>query len=346
MANDKKSKRFFPADPDKKIASVAPMAQPMPKSETHKPTFSPMLQGTGSNRLSQISTRTTSPDVDAITGVATISAEDFKVFIEGYQNLSGGLRVSTHKLLDVCAINLTRQNDFRGEGELQTAVMIPLEDYMRLCGIPLTKPSKDKTRRRVQEDLEALYSVSIEWREKSGKSVKDYAKMRIVSAQGIKSGMIHVGFSPEFAKYLTNAYIMQYPIALLKVDERNPNSYHIGRKLLLHFSMDNNQKKGTANIVGVRALLSACPDIPDYEDVMASDRHTDRRIRTPLEDALNALDFITWEYVNSKSAPLADGQILNTTFDEFRELYVRFTVKNYPPIVEKGFQEDRQIDEI
>ena len=295
-----------------------------------QPDFAAMLQGTGTNKLTQISTRSKTPEVDAITGVATITDGEYKVFIEKYNELAGGLRISTHKLLDACTIALTAQNNYRGHGSIDSAVSIPLEEYMKLCGTPLTKPSKDKTRRRVQEDLEALFSVSIEWREKSGKNVKDYSKMRIVTSQGIRNGNIFVRFSPEFAKYLTDAYIMQYPKALLKIDERNPSIYHLGRKLLLHHSIDNNQRKGTANIIGVHALLDVCPDLPSYDDVMRTGRQVDQRIKNPFENALNALNFITWEYSNSKGVPLTEAQLSSSTYTEFIGLFIKFTVKDFP----------------
>jgi len=308
---------------------VAPAIKPTHKDQTAD-AFSPMLQGTGSNNLSRISTKTATPYVDDITGVATITDGEFKVFFENYNELAGGLRISTHKLLDACAIDLTAHSQYRGNGEVKTAVCIPIEEYMRLCDIPLTKPSKDKTRRRLQEDLETIYSISLEWKERSGKVIKDYAKMRIVTSQGIKRGSIFVNFSPEFAKYLTGAYIMQYPKALFKIDERNPNGYHLGRKLLLHHSIDNNQRIGTANLISVRALLDVCPDIPTYEEVMSGYRHVDRLIKAPFENALDTLDFITWEYSNSKGVPLTKKQLDSVTYADFIALYIRFTVKDFP----------------
>lgn len=309
---------------------VKRIIQPLPVAEPEQSSFVAMLQGMGSNKLSQINTRSSTPIIDAITGVATIASGDFKVFIEQYNTLTGGLRISTHKLLDACAIALTAQSHYRGTGELNTTIAIPLAEYMSMCGIPLTKPSKDKARRRVQEDLEALYSISIQWKERSGKNTKDYAKMRVIASQGIKRGTIYVGFSPEFADYLTHAYIMQYPTALLKVDERNPNSYHIGKKLLLHHSIDNNRRRKTANLISVKALLEACPNIPTYEEVMREDRHVDQQIVKPLENALNALPFITWEYANAKGVALTEEQLKSGSFADFIALYVHFTVTDMP----------------
>ena len=132
------------------------------------------------------------------------------------------------------------------------------------------------------------------------------------------------------AKYLTNAYIMHYPMELLKVDERNSNSYPLGRKLLLHQSMNNNKKKKTSDIISVKSLLEVCPDIPMYESVMNEGRQLDQRIRTPLEKALNSLDFIAWEYCNSKGIPLTEKQLTSTDYKVFEKFYVKFDVLGFP----------------
>lgn len=291
--------------------------------------FQPMLQGTGTNRLTQVSTRSDSANIDEITGTATLSKGTLTVFIEKYKTLTGGLRVSTHKLLDACTIVLTAQNQFRGNAPLHTLVSIPLEDYMVQCNIPMTKASKDKTRKRVREDLETLYNTSIEWTEKTGGSnTRDYAKTRIITFQGIKSGNIFVRFSEEMADYLTHAYLMQYSMELFRLDERNSSAYYIGKKILSHHSMYTNQRKGTASILSVRALLAAAPDIPSYETVMASDRHLERKIIVPFENAMNALgNVITWEYANAKAAPLTPEQLADFSYDVFIRSYVTFDVR-------------------
>jgi len=264
------------------------------KGENSSPKFTALCQGHGSNEIININTRPANSRIDAITGAATITKGDYKMFIEKYNEL-GGLRLSTRKLLDTCAAILTKNNQYRGNGEVDRFVQISLKEYMQLLKKPLTKSTTDSVRKRVKEDLEILYFVSIEWRERQKGKTRDYQKMRIVTSQGIKQGNITIGFSPEFAHYLLNAYVMQYPYALLGLDERNANSYSLGRRLLLHRSMDNNTRKKTANIISIKSLLQACPDIPSYEEVMRNDRHIDWRIKTPFENALNALsDFITW----------------------------------------------------
>lgn len=322
--------QLFSSEDAETETKVSPSITPADTAEP-KP-FTAMLNGIATNQLTNISTRSNPPLVDTITGNATIEQGTLRVFIDKYSELTGGLRTSTHKLLDACTIALTEQNNYRGKDDkLNPLITIPLERFMELCGIPLTKPSKDKTRRKVKEDLETLYHISMEWTETSGRKTKDFAKMRLCDKVALVRGNIIFSFSIDMARYLTNAYLMQYPMELLKVDERNPNSYHIGKKLLLHNSMDNNKRKGTANILSVKSLLGVCPDIPTYEQVLATDRALDRRIKVPFENALNSItSFISWEYCNSKGVPLTTEQLQATDYGTFKNLFVKFDVLGVP----------------
>lgn len=260
------------------------------------------------------------------------------MFFEAYKDFRRSLRVSTHKLLDVCILELTRQNDYKGTKPLNTVVNIDIDDYMRKCGIPLSKPSKDKTRRIIAEDLETLYNASLEWTEREGnKKGKIFAKMRIIVAQMFGKRNVAVSFSQHLARYLTQeAYIMQYPLALLKLDNRNEAAYILGRKLALHHSIDNNNAKGTADIISVKALLEACPAIPSYREVMESksDRHLELRIIKPFEKALDSLEEVNllsfWEYCNSKHEPQTDTQLKSMGYEMFSNCYIHFGLANAP----------------
>ena len=322
--------QLFASEEAEENKKTAPTIAPAHARKTEA--FTAMLNGTATNQLANISTRSNPPKIDAYTKTATIEQGTLKVFIESYSELTGGLRTSTHKLLDACTLALTQQNNYRGEdSKINPCVTIPLERFMELCGIPLTKPSKDKTRSKVKEDLETLYHISLEWTETSGRKTKDFAKMRLCDKVAIVRGNIVFSFSPDMARYLTNAYVMQFPIELLKVDERNPNAYPVGRKLLLHNSIDNNKRKGTANILSVKSLLEVFPDIPTYEQVLATDRAVDRRIKTPFEIALNShSSFISWEYCNSKGIPLTEEQLQATDYNTFINLYIKYDVLGVP----------------
>lgn len=298
--------------------------------------FSPMLQGVGTNRLTRLSSRTSTAVIDDITGRATLNSGTLTVFIEKYNDLTGKLRLSTHKLLDICTIALTAQNEYRPESsshELNTTVVIPLEDYMTKCGIPLTKVSKDKTRRRVKEDLETLYNMSLEWSEPFGRHERDFTRMRVCDVVGVKNSNIIMNFSQPITRYLTHAYIMQYPAELLKIDERNPTGYYLGRKMIMHYGIYNNIKRGNRDIISVRALLEHAYDIPSYKTVMESDRHVEKRIIEPFEKSLDSLGaMLSWYYCNAGGEALTEVQLEKMSYQVFISSYIKYTVSNFPEL--------------
>ena len=317
--------------------------------EIQKSPFSAMLQGTGTNKLAQTSTRNKKPNVNTITGVATIMQDNHMTIIKNFNALRSDLRISTHKLLDTCIMALTAQNNYRGTGKIETKVTIPLREYAAMLGKPLTENTLRDFRKRVKEDLDILFNISLEWKEQNGTNTKDYFGIRLLESRGIKNNTIIVGFASTFAEYLVGAYIMQYPNSLLQVDERNPSTYHLGRKLALHHSIDNNQRKGTASIIGVQTLLNVCPDIPTYEEVMTGDRAIERRIKMPFENALNSLVdtgvLEKWEYSNFKGMPLSDEQLVSNSYEDFIALYINFTVKDFPdptPRLERQAEETKK----
>ena len=205
------------------------------------------------------------------------------------------------------------------------------------------KDVKD-ARKRLKEALDTLYSISLEWEEKSRSEVKNYTKMRICESQGINRGIASFTFTADMANYLNQAYIMQYPLELLAISERNPNAYPIARKLALHHSIDNNHKKGTANIISVAKLLEVAPEIPSIETVRAVNGSWGERIKGALEKALDTIsDIIPWEYSNSKGAPLTDSQLDISDYDTFIKLYIKFDILGAPDPTERLEEKKKRV---
>lgn len=278
--------------------------------------FVPLLNGTATNAFSIIGRKAKPTRINQLAdNEATIESGDFKVFIEKYSNKKT-LKVGVVKLLDILAIKLTTLNHYKAKdaNTLKRTVTFSLDEYMTYLDI---KDVKD-ARKRLKEALDTLYSISLEWEEKSRGEVKNYTKMRICEAQGINRGITSFTFTADMANYLNQAYIMQYPLELLAISERNPNAYPIARKLALHHSIDNNHKKGTANIISIAKLLEVAPEIPNIEAVRKVNGSWSERIRGALEKALDTIsDIIPWEYSNSKGAPLTDSQLDISDYDTF-----------------------------
>ena len=303
-----------------------------------KMNFCPMLNGTATNRLAVIG-RSAKPTRTNLLDEATIENGDLKVFIEKYSDKKS-LKVGTIKLLDLLAVELAKVNHFREKdtSKIQTTVTFSLDDYMGYLGIPNPENpnARKEARKKLKEGLDTLYSISLEWEEKSRGEVKNYTKMRICEAQGINRGIASFTFTADMANYLNQAYIMQYPLGLLAISECNPNAYPIARKLALHHSIDNNYKKGTANIISVAKLLEVAPEIPSIEAVRKVNGSWSERIRGSLEKALDALEgIVSWEYSNSNSVPLTDKQLELSDYETFIKLFVKFDIKGAPDPTER-----------
>ena len=118
---------------------------------------------------------------------------------------------------------------------------------------------------------------------------------------------------------------MQYSVSILKFDSRNVNLYTLGRKLALHYSIDNNIKKGTNNKVSVKTALEYCPAIPSYETVLASDRQINRRIYDAFEKTFEDLGF-NCQLVNSDGTLVDGADLYGMKFTEYQKLYLYFSI--------------------
>lgn len=312
-----------------------------------------MYQGTATNKLSTIDTKKII--VDSITGNATIEDNGIKILLENHKKLKAGLRISTQKLLDMSIIYLTANNHYKETdiNKVNTDISISLKEYARFLGYDVTlhinensaeeeiekeksrvKNLIGKIRTKVKEDLETLDKMILSWVEpKKGKkgSDLDYENIRILQKHGIKNGVINLRFTQDIAFYLNNSYLTNYPTKLLTLDERNPLSYQLGRKLSLHNNIENNIKNGTQNIIGIKTLLKNIGSLRTLEEINEKDPgHWEERIKNPLENALNILQdkeiLKYWEYSNTKGIPLKDEQIEINNYKIFEELYIHFEI--------------------
>ncbi|HEL1741464.1 TPA: RepB family plasmid replication initiator protein [Streptococcus suis] len=255
--------------------------------------FVPLLNGTATNAFSIIGRKAKPTRINQLAdNEATIENGDFKVFIEKYSNKKT-LKVGVVKLLDILAIKLTKLNHYKAKdaNTLKRTVTFSLDEYMTYLGIKNIDNANNRksARKRLKEALDTLYSISLEWEEKSRGEVKNYTKMRICESQGINRGIASFTFTSDMANYLNQAYIMQYPLELLAISECNPNAYPIARKLALHHSIDNNHKKGTANIISIAKLLEVAPEIPNIEAVRKVSGSWSERIRGSLEKDITSI---------------------------------------------------------
>ena len=298
--------------------------------------YSPMLHGVATTLFTQIVTAVNLPDIDPLTGAAMYRKGDLDLTIEHAEDVRADISVQTHKLFDVLVLALGAQNTYRcPKKKKKTQVAISLDEYLALCAKPRTKASKDELRKAVSKDLDILYRISIEWYELRGGKTQHFLKMRLFDRIGIINGYIVVNFTSQMAEYLTHAYVTQYPLALLTVDGRQRAAYYAGKKLAYHYGLRQNQKKGSQNCISVSKLLEAIPEIPSIDVINKTDTgHWARRIRIPLERALNALIqkgvLTCWKYCLSGKQEIPDFEKYSVSYAEFNKLYIHFELKDYP----------------
>lgn len=322
------------------------------------PFFSPLLNGPVTNALSTISTKPKNVKVNR-SDEATATKNGITIMIEDYSSLSVKLRPSALKLFDTATCFLTTGSINHVQGENET-VHFSLIDYARECNIdvdPLPCDSPDEAakeisrakanlrefKKEVTADLKALSKTRISWTNTDMRPGEppDFVNISIFPKVGIKSGEIIVTFFSDIADYLfARNYIMQYPLSLRGIPNTNPNCYAIGRKLALHASLDANVMAGRADRISVKALLQAAPEIQSYDEMVASgNRNWKARIKKPLEDSLNLLvDYgvlTGWEYCGTKGTQLTTGEKETTSYPNYENFLVHFTMNNAPDQTER-----------
>lgn len=320
--------------------------------------FLPMLNAAASNDIMRLTIKGMTPDTFSKKAIFE-TADGRKVTIEHFDKLQGVLSTSAKKILDTALLYLTSNNYYGAtRNSITPTVEIPLIEYGEACGYSLTpqimETPEEQTaeNRRVQERIKELkknirrdlHDISeILWtcEETNAKNKGNYKEMRIVSSHGISKGLIRINFDVDAAAYFAKSYVMQYPTALLKHDNRKPNAYVIGRKIAYHNSMDSNAAAGTNNTLAVKTLLADAPEIPTIEDIKArGQRNWKDKIKKPLEIALDeniAVGLISkWEYRDPATGKTYTSDTAQPmTWTQYNKLMVDFIMVDPPDQTER-----------
>jgi len=317
MIDRKKPYNKEPWDNLKRIQNITPSVTPVAEPPS---TFHPIRQGSATNLLTKTRARVgVNTELDPITDVATITRGGLTLFFSDFSNMVSGLKQSTYKLLD--ALTLT----FTEGGAKSTTVQLPLQRYMDHCGLK----DRKEARKQVVLDLEVLFNLRLSYKGRS-KREQDFADIRLCDAKAISNGVITFNFSQPFYSMLMGFSVMPYPEQLLRLNAKyNPNSYYLGRKIAEHKRM--NAGKSNEDIIAVATLLQVCPDLPSYEEIMATSKHVDQRIIQPFERDMNALsEMLAWEYCHRNGATLTDEELLTFEYKTFSSCLIRITWNGYP----------------
>ncbi len=316
-------------------------------------TFLPMLRGKATDAVASMIGRVKeNPEDD--TGEAEFS--EVRFVIREFSSQRGVLSISTHKLLNMAIVYFTAENHTGNDRrELRSlGVSIPLKKYVLQCGYDITEHATNtpeeadaeavradnmlkNARRRIKKDLELLKHSTVHLEEKIKWELGNSETVGIFFRGQIKKGMIEIEFTPPIAKYLIRQPLTQYPVALLNIDERNPNAYAMGLKIAEHYNMDNNQIKGTAQTLKVGTLL-AVTALPDADDKTVKRVGWATRIRKPFEKAMDSLVscglLSGWQY-ESNGCPVKDGKLDFGHFNTWKGTLVYFTLENAPDHTER-----------
>lgn len=311
--------QLFSSEDAEAKKAVAPSI--LPTDDREKSTFSTIRQGTATNALTKVKASTKRNTViDPITGTATIKQGNLTITIPDFTELTG-FKTSTYQLLDALTVALTET------GAKSPVVALSLEEYMAKRGLK----DKKEARKQATDDLETLFNAKISFKEKRKKGQEqDFHDIRIIDSKGIRKGVINVSFGTAFYNILLGYPIMPYPAQLWTLNsKRNPNSFYLLRKIAEHKNM--NVGKKNEDIIAVKTLLAVAPNLPSYEEVMATRRQLNQRIIEPFERDMDALeDTLTWTYCHSNNSPLADEELASLSYDTFISLLIKTDWKNYP----------------
>ncbi|NQH34173.1 hypothetical protein HO665_08095 [Streptococcus suis] len=270
---------------------------------------------------------------------ASFELGDGTIFLANYQGRSP-VSLKTTKMLDFLTLQFGKVNNYDnktdGSTNLCLTVTFSLMEYSKILGKlnPDSASTKKDVRRIVKEALDTIFSMSLETTEKRRKDNVFFSKMRILQSYSYKNSVFIVVFTESFAHYMLSSYVMNFPLNLFQIDERNKNAYSIGRKLSLHQSIYKNKNFGIERRISVRKLLEAAPAIPKIEEVRAKKGGWQSRIIDKLENALDYLHSAEilefWEYTSTRGVPLTDEQLesLDTYYD-YEKLNVHFKMKGF-----------------
>lgn len=191
-----------------------------------------------------------------------------------------------------------------------------LNDYMEARGLKDPKSARDQ----IKIDLDVISAHRVSYDDHKGYR---FGFVNLVSHATYDLGVIDIEYDSKFLNALTKLSFIYFPELLWKINiNRNPHSYYLLRTLTLH--KRRNQFHKNANTISVQTLLEECPEMPSYDDVKKTDRAFDKRIISPFERDLDALDeVLSWEYCHANGKPLTDEELDHMRYDLFKELLIR-----------------------
>lgn len=334
--------------------SLSPLFKPQPLAVVfHNYATDAFADVRTRGQVDEISRRTVT------VGDLTITTED---------NFASRIGVGEDKILQAAIAAFTRANG-RHKPNPTLRVFIDLPYYEKLNGIETvprhmgTPEEQERENQRIEEgrrnfyrklshNLENLSTCSFSWTETKKRRNKDGKYERrteecgggklIGTWQIRRDKHIMIEFVLSAAERLVHRPTTNYPTALFKVDERNPNAYSIGREMARHYSMYNNVAKGTEQYLSVATLLQHT-NLPPIEKVRAQRKGWEQAIKEPFENALDELKragvLKEWSYSLPRGESLSEEQAYSIdSYEKFVSLLVYHEIDGYEPHLDRYLQ--------
>ena len=132
--------------------------------------------------------------------------------------------------------------------------------------------------------------------------------------------------------------IAQWPVSLLKISNKDPNAYKLGRAVANYHSNDRNAERGQESTLSVKSMITYAPTIPTFEHLRTlskKGRDWRQKIKKPLEDCFSEFMhvgyWVNWQYRNPKTGDTYDQeQAARLPASDYEILMVDYTVKDAP----------------
>ena len=287
-----------------------------------------ILQGKLTNAFQMLSTGSFYFDKFANNANAIINNVKFSA--DSLKTLPTPFKFDTivKRIFDIFILKLTHSVPYRKEMpdndfKKFQRVSITLKEYMNYCNI---KSNKTRSIEQLRTALNVIGHISVEFSDvhfiRKNKSESEYYFFKITDAviRDKSTGTYSIFFNTVFLKYLAKSYIMPFNVKIFQINlHKNPNSYQLVRRLLLHHNM--NFSKSNANIISIKSLLEST-SIPTYEQIKSKGR-LKQLIIEPFERDLNFLqtaNILQWNYNNE----------IDYSYNKWIDSSIKFTLLNYP----------------
>ena len=260
---------------------------------------------------------------------------------------SGRLSIEEQKIHEMLRIAFANMNPHGAQVGLRRTVEIGLTQTMDILGRKDTPRNRKAFIQQLKKEILPTLAHTYIERRTSGKGGRDKIEHWEVgggkwTADG-KEDKIIFRFTEEYAQYLNARTFSQLSYRTLRLGTRkNPLPFYLAQKLQAQYFFDGNRNraKATNAILSINAILKWCANdfnncLPSYEDLENTTgkdgrneaRHWGRRIREPLEAALNEIKekgLFNWEYCGPGMAPVKKKQTTTTDYYEWENLYITF----------------------